>query len=105
MSRRCKIEYYPREYYEGDTNPSIVMAWKKDLSSYTLEMRLKRPDDSVIVKPAIVITNTDDYSQQKWDWEPSDLIQGRSHAIIRLVDGAGEKVDIGQFYIKVLGTH
>lgn len=104
--KKCFPPDYPHKYYAGDTGPSVIMSWKaKDLSPYTVELRLLWPDGTELIKQSTVITNSTDYSQHKWDWVPTDLIAGKPHVIVRIVDGAGEKIDIGEFYLIVRPTH
>lgn len=100
------LQDFPHVFTEGDRLPEIVGVLDGvDLSPYTIEFTLLRPDGSVVEKSSatsgVVITDPPN-GQFKVTWEATDLVEGsRQLAQIRFIDGSGLPFTTQDFYIGV----
>lgn len=98
---------FPHVFTEGDQLPEIVGTLAStDLTGYTIEFDLTRPDDTVVEKDSagaggVVITDAPN-GQFKITWDAADLVVGKKQtAQIRFIDGTGKPLTSQDFYIDV----
>ena len=86
---------------EGDTLPEIgfVLPNGQAVADFTtLELRLARPDGTILTKPAVDLGG----SNGKFTWATTDLQAGdNQRAEIHRIDGAGDELTSPAFLISV----
>lgn len=76
------------KYTEGDLRPDLVGTLPYDLTGHTIELRIRRPDETLLTKTAEI---TDAYDADTglgtfvFEWEAGDLQVGLNQ-ICRVVD-------------------
>ena len=106
MSCDVSIQNFPHVFTAGDQLPEIVGTLAGvDLTGYTIEFDLARPDGTVIEKSTatsgVVITDAAN-GQFKITWEATDLITGpQQTAQVRFIDTASRPLTSQDFYISV----
>ncbi|HEU02307.1 MAG TPA: hypothetical protein ENH89_18700 [Aurantimonas coralicida] len=89
MTDCAKPVQIPYVWTEGDTLPEISFVLPGGLlvADFTVTLRLDRPDDTTITRPAIDLGG----SEGKFAWAPTDLIPGLGQrSQIDRVDGSGD---------------
>lgn len=106
MSCAACMQDFPHVFTEGDRLPEIIGTLAgTDLTGYTVEFALLRPDNTVVEKSSatsgVVITDAAN-GQFKVTWETTDLVVGRQQiAQVRFIDGSGLPLTSQDFYISV----
>lgn len=96
----CGTQKVKTTWREGDTLPEIGFVLPSDelVADFTIELRVARPDGTVLVKPAIDLGG----SSGKFDWDPADLQAGDNQRCeIHRVDAALNEVTSPAFLICV----
>ena len=77
----------PHVYTEGDTVPSLVVAFPQDISAFTaIVAAVERADGTAFERAGTIIND----NQARFDWLATDWIDGCSILAVRLEDAAGD---------------
>ncbi len=91
---------FQTRWREGDNLPEIgfVLPDGELVADYTLELRVARPDGTILVKPAI----DQGGSAGKFTWDDDDLQAGEGQRCeIHRIDGSGDEFTSPAFLISV----
>lgn len=91
-----RIYTFPHTYTEGDTLPEVAGTFTGlDLTGYTLEFDLVKPDGTVVQKSTATsgMTITDAAAGQfAIDWQETDLVTGKNQiGQVRFITPAGKR--------------
>lgn len=97
------IPTFPHVYTEDDTLPEIIMTLDEvDLTGFSVDLIIRRPDESELIKAATFIDATQ--GKFKFDFDAGDLQAGLGQlTAVRFTLGA-EVEHADPFFIDVRGT-
>ena len=82
-----QLKVYPERFRAGDTRELMAHRTNLDLTGYTVTLHLKRPDASVVIKPAIILDAANGLF--KFTFDATDLVAGECQlAEVQFVVGA-----------------
>lgn len=90
----------PYRFVEGDTLPDLACRLSRtDLTGGSVELVLVQPDQTVVTKLGVLDFPAD--GRFRFQWDPTDLVSGRSRCQITITNGSGDVVTTPEFYIDV----
>lgn len=103
MSDLSTIPKLPTEFVAGDQRPDLCMVLQgTNLTNHTVELRIRRPDESVLVKAAIEVSYEDKQSSFKFVWDADDLQAGCDQPCeVKFTDSGGKPLTSRKFLIDV----
>ena len=97
------IERFPHTWTAGDTLPEIVLTLDEfDLTGYTVQLELRRPDESLLVKTASIFDPLQ--GKFKFEFVATDLQAGIGQLAQIKFSIAAEVERIEQLFLDVRGT-
>ena len=88
---------------EGDQQPAMgAIAKKKDLTGYTVRLKLKQPDGTIVTRTGVIVVNSAEYSQYTFSWTVTDLVAGDCQLCEVELENPSAEIETGpKFYITV----
>lgn len=97
------IENLPHTYRVGDTLPRLGFAIPWDITGWTVQLVIYRPDDT-LTKTGVITDpyNDDSFGVGHFTWSDTDLVAGwRQKCVLQLTDPSGNLMSVGECFLNV----